>query len=207
MFLVVPSFILPGLMAWIRRNMTLKATIISLALTILLLGCEKAADENESSDRDRDESTIADGQAGTLATRGWKPTTALTRTFYGKIVSKQPGDRAGRVELRDTMGILIHPGDTKPTSVTFQLDGKYKNLDILFFIANLGAGGRFTGAGTVNVQAYADGRSLMRNYVDRHSDAEMLLDVSGARQLTITVDNGDGQSLYDWLFMSVEAAN
>lgn len=61
-------------------------------------------------------------------------------------------------------------------------------------------------AGTVNVTMTGDGRELLRSYIDRSSDVEESLDVSGIKNLVVEMDSANGTALCDWFFMSVASS-
>ena len=124
------------------------------------------------------------------------------KALYSRIVGREIGDAVGRVELRE-QGILIHPGEKKPTSVTFQLGGGLKRITFRFSMPLDAAGKAVPEAGTVNVEFLLDGKSAFKTYVDRHSRLEKTLDVPGAHTLVVRVDNANGKSWWDWFILSV----
>lgn len=130
---------------------------------------------------------------------------ALDSAFFARLVRKELGDGSGAIELR-AGGILIHPGNTTPTSATFRLDGTMKQLRLKLYIASLGpTGSAIPDAGTVNARFIADGREIFKTYVDRTSLYDTSLDVSGVKELVIRVDN-NGQPWFDWFHVSVQSA-
>jgi len=112
-------------------------------------------------------------------------------------------DGPGRVEVRD-LGILIHPGTTRPTRVEFKLDKSAKALTLAAFICPLPAEARtIAQAGTVSLQLQADGRELDTVAIDRYSPWVRRLELQGVEVLTVTVTNGDGKTWWDWFFLGV----
>jgi len=130
---------------------------------------------------------------------------ASDKAFFGRLSRSEPSDVSGRVELRNE-GILIHPGDKKPTTATFRLDKQVSRLTVRLFIAPLDAKGlAVPEAGTVNVEILADGKALLAVFVDRTIRVERILDLTGVAELTVRVDNANGKSWWDWLILSVTA--
>ena len=112
------------------------------------------------------------------------------------------GDNNGVVALHDA-GIFIHPGDTTPTTATFNLDDKHRSIKLRPFIAKLDAGGeKNPDAGIVGVELLLDGKSVDKFLVDRNSNLEKTLEVKGVKSLAIRVDNGNGPG-WDWFTVKV----
>ena len=131
--------------------------------------------------------------------------TAADRAFFARLSRTEPGDVSGRVELRNE-GILIHPGDTKPTTATFRLDKQIHQLAVRLFIAPLDAKGlAVPEAGNVNVELLADGKPLLNVFIDRNIKVVRTFDLTGVSELTVRVDNANGKSWWDWLIFSVTA--
>jgi len=130
----------------------------------------------------------------------------LDAALFARVTKKQLGDVNGKVELRND-GILIHPGATTPTSVTFRLGGEIKELRVRLFILPLGPkGSAVPGAGTVNVRLLADGRGLLNASVDRNVHIQKSIDLTNVQNLEVRVDNGNGSPWFDWLTLSVDPA-
>ncbi|HEX7706975.1 MAG TPA: NPCBM/NEW2 domain-containing protein [Thermoanaerobaculia bacterium] len=133
-------------------------------------------------------------------------TNELTREFFTRISDRQLGDQVGKIELWEAGGILIHPGESTPTSATFNLAGAYRELDLLFSIAPLLEGESVAEAGTVNIEVLADGRPVHSAFVDRKSSSAKTIDVTDVQALTVRVDNGNGKAWWDWLILSIQQA-
>ena len=126
--------------------------------------------------------------------------------LFARATKKQLGDLHGTVELRNN-GILIHPGATTPTSVTFRLGGEIKELRVSLFISPLGTeGSAVPEAGTVNVRLLADGRELLKASVDRNVRIQKSIDLTNVQNLEARVDNGNGKPWFDWFILSVDPA-
>jgi hypothetical protein len=130
------------------------------------------------------------------------PDLGKTKALYESIVGKEIGDQVGRAELR-TDRILIHPGETTPTKVSFKLGGLYKTGSLRSFIETLPPDAPATGSGTVGVQFFLDGKSMEHFKVDRSSARTDTLNLSGVDLLTVVVDNGEGKPWFDWFMLGV----
>jgi hypothetical protein len=141
-----------------------------------------------------------------------RPNLEKTKQLFLSISSKRPGAISGKVEWRDGIGILLHPGTT-PTEVVFDLSKLKGNATLFFWISRLtdrilaqpNAG---TAAFTVELDGKKDGRKveikLPRNEVNRFSVATVPVNFTGATMLKISVDDADGAQFCDWIFMGVE---
>jgi len=141
-----------------------------------------------------------------------RPNLEKTKQLYESISSKNPGAIAGKVEWRDGLGILLHPGTT-PTGVVFDLSKFKGNATLVFWISRLpdqilaqpNAG---TAAFTVELDGKKDGRKveskLPRKKVDRFTVATIPVNFSGASTMKVSVDDADGTQFCDWIFMGVE---
>lgn len=117
--------------------------------------------------------------------------------------SESLGDRVGAVSLSES-GILIHPGETTPTTVNFALDGKIHSVVLKPFIAKLDEEGqKHADAGVVGVEFFVDGKSVDKFQVDRSTNLDKTVDVKGAKALEIRVDNGNGTPIWDWFTVKV----
>jgi hypothetical protein len=127
--------------------------------------------------------------------------------LFARATKKQLGDVDGTVQLRND-GILIHPGATTPTSVTFRLGGEINELRVSLFISPLTPEGTaLPDAGTVGVRLLADGRELLKASVDRNVSIHESIDLTNVQNLEVRVDNGaNGKPWYDWLVLSVDPA-
>ncbi|MFN7570364.1 MAG: NPCBM/NEW2 domain-containing protein [Betaproteobacteria bacterium] len=130
---------------------------------------------------------------------------AGTKALFARLTLKEPGDKVGVVELRPE-GILLHPGDSRPTVVEFDLKGLASPLALRFFMAPLPPDALgIKDAGTVQVEAMVDGKLLWKEAVGRGRGLDRGLDVAGATKLRLIVDNADGKSWFDWLMFGVAA--
>ena len=130
-----------------------------------------------------------------------------TKDLFSLISKKEVGDKSGKVEMRKE-GILIHPGETQPTKVTFNLSGKYQKLEIRPFIAVLPDDAlALKEAGTVGVEFFLDGKSESRLVVDRTTTLTKTLDLTNVETLTIIVDNFDSKAWFDWFMLGIVSRN
>ncbi|MFM8982259.1 MAG: hypothetical protein ACKOLA_05010 [Spartobacteria bacterium] len=141
-----------------------------------------------------------------------RPNLQKTKQLFDSISSKRPGSVSGKVEWRDGLGILLHPGTT-PTGVVFDLSKFKGNANLVFWISRLpdrilaqpNAG---TAAFTVEIDGKKDGRKIEikmpRKKVDRFTVETIPVNFSGASTMKVTVDDGDGAQFCDWIFMGVE---
>lgn len=133
------------------------------------------------------------------------PTVSLdkTRVLFGLATDIEIGDKVGLFELRKE-GMLIHPGETKPTKVSFKLTRGYQILVVRPFISTLPSDATAVKeAGTVGVEFLLDGKSEGRFVVNRDSTYIKTLDLTNVDMLTVVVDNGDGKPWFDWLMIGV----
>jgi hypothetical protein len=168
-------------------------SLLSLAiLCSALLACDQKADSTKS------------GKAAAVPA---EPAADVQKTnaLFQLATDKELGDKVGLFELRQN-GILIHPGETKPSKISFKLAAAYNTLTLRTFISALPDNAPLKDAGTVGVEFLLDGKSTGRVNVDRNSKKVDTLDVAGVQVLTVIVDNGDGKSWFDWLTLAVLAA-
>lgn len=126
-----------------------------------------------------------------------------TRMLFGLATNIEVGDKVGLFELRKE-GMLVHPGETKATKVSFNLDHRYQEIIILPFIAALPADATAVKeAGTVSVEFILDGKSEGKLMINRDSTDIKTLDLTNVELLTVVVDNGDGKPWFDWLMLGV----
>lgn len=129
-----------------------------------------------------------------------------TKYLFGLKTGETLGDKNGAVALRED-GIFIHPGDTLPTIVKFDLNDKYESIKLKPFIAKLNAEGeKHAEAGTVGVDILLDGKSADKFPVDRNSNLQKIFNVKGVKFLEIRVDNG-GSTGWDWFIVKVLSIN
>lgn len=141
----------------------------------------------------------------TAAVQVEMPTVSIekTRMLYGLATKVEAGDKVGLFELRKE-GMLIHPGETKPTKVSFMVARGYQTLVVRPFISTLPADATAVKeAGTVGVEFILDGKSEGRFVVNRDSTYIKTLDLTNIDMLTVVVDNGDGKPWFDWLMIGV----
>ncbi len=126
-----------------------------------------------------------------------------TQALFKLASQTEVCDKVGLFELR-TEGILIHPGETKPTRVTFNVAQGYKTLNFRSSISTLPAEATAVKeAGTVGVEFLLDGKSNGRFEINRDSSGNKTLDLTNVDLLTVVVDNDDGKPWFDWLMLSV----
>ena len=135
----------------------------------------------------------------------WERATFVSDELFARMTSRKPGDGFGRVELRG-QEILIHPGDTLPTLAYFDVAGLPSPLRLHLKIGALDeAGQRVPEAGNVNVEVQLDKSVVFKAFVDRRSPSDRPIDVTGARELMIKVDNANGRAWWDWFLLSATA--
>ena len=126
-----------------------------------------------------------------------------TNALFKLIVNKELGDKVGVVEMRDE-GMLIHPGETTSSKISFKLSHTYKKLIVRPFIAALPADAiKIKEAGTTGIDFWFDGKSQGRFIVNRDTRLTKELDLTNVDTLTIAVDNADGKAWFDWLMLGV----
>jgi hypothetical protein len=129
--------------------------------------------------------------------------TDQTRALFSLATNIDVSNKDSLFELRKD-GILIHPGETRPTKVSFKLSRNYQKLIIRPFIATLPPEATaIKEAGTVGVEFLLDGNSAGRFMVDRDSNINKTLDLTNVDILTMVVDNGDGKPWFDWFMLGV----
>jgi hypothetical protein len=178
-------------------------SLLVLALGLMTQGCGDGA-ENKATDSTANPAA----SASTTKRQVYVPQVPneLTTQLYSHLIRSEPGAGEGLVTLRGT-GILIHPGST-PTTATFQLVDNKQELRLKLYISPLDAEGlKVPEAGTVNAEILVDGKSVYKTYVDRNSKIELPIAVSGAKELTVRVDNANGKAWWDWFMISVSSAS
>jgi hypothetical protein len=115
-----------------------------------------------------------------------------SRFLFATKSSQVLGDVTGNLVL-NADGIHIHPGATTPTSVSFNLNRKFKSITYRPYIAKLNAEGmQNLEAGIVGVEVIVDGKSRDKMKIDRTTSIEKTLELDGAKLLVFQVDNGNG---------------
>ncbi len=126
-----------------------------------------------------------------------------TTVLFNLATKKESEDKVGVVELLKE-GILIHPGEIRPTKVSFKLARNYQQLSIRPFIAPLPADAlNIKEAGTVGVEFFMDGKSQGRLDINRDSTLIKVFDFTNVDMFTVVVDNGDGKPWFDWFMLGV----
>jgi hypothetical protein len=126
-----------------------------------------------------------------------------TVTLFDHLSSKKLGDQFGAVQLRE-LGILVHPGVSSPTEAVFSINGQMNSTTFATWMSGLPPEAlALPDAGVAGVELFLDERSTGRVIVDRHTNSYHTFDLTGVRELKVVVDNGNGKSLYDWLFLGV----
>ena len=181
----------------------------SLCLSVLAAGLMLQACGETAEQKAADSKAIQAVKSAVATEEQAAPASApneLTKELYSHLIRSEPGEGEGKVDLRGS-GILIHPGKT-PTTATFQLTGNHRELRLRLYISPLDKEGlKVPEAGTVDVELLVDGKSVNRAYVDRMTHIELPLNVSGAKELTIRVDNANGKDWWDWFMVSVSSVS
>ncbi len=156
---------------------------------------------------DRYETILPPGAVASksIASQTVMPTVSIdkTRMLFGLATKIEVGDKVGLFELRKE-GMLLHPGETKATKVSFNLGHRYQQIIILPFIAALPADATAVKeAGTVGVEFLLDGKSEGKLMINRDSSDIKTLDLTNVELLTVVVDNGDSKPWFDWLMLGV----
>ncbi len=111
------------------------------------------------------------------------------------------------IELRKE-GILIHPGETTPSKISFKLSHSYQKLSIRPFIALLPPDAlNIKEAGTVEVEFFLDGKAEKKLLINRETSLIKNLELSNVDTLTIVVRNADGKAWFDWFMLGVVDLN
>ncbi len=171
--------------------------ILPIALPVLVLfGCGDKFDIIQPPGAVAEKSDPVQSLASAISTD-------QTRALFSLATNIDVSSKASLFELRKE-GILIHPGETRPTKVSFKLSRIYQKLIIRPFIATLPADATaIKEAGTVGVEFLLDGKSAGRFMVDRDSTNIKTLDLTDVDVLTVVVDNGDGKPWFDWFMLGV----
>lgn len=126
-----------------------------------------------------------------------------TVAFFNRLTSKLAGDEVGAVQLRD-IGILLHPGLNSPTEAVFSTLGFQLPVTFATWMCGLPPEALANpDAGVAGIEFILDGRPTGRVVVDRSTNSYHTFDLSAVQQVKIVADNGNGQSIYDWLFIGV----
>ena len=64
---------------------------------------------------------------------------------------------------------------------------------------------RYRTPATSMSNSFADGKPLLKVFLDRNIKVERTLDLTGVWELTVRVDNANGKSWWDWLIFSASA--
>lgn len=115
------------------------------------------------------------------------------------------GTLPGLFELR-TNGLIIHPGQTNPSKVSFGFSKKYKKIILRVFISNLPPDAlAIKEAGTVGVEFIFDGKSYGRILINRDSNLIKTIILTDTDVMSVIVDNDEGKPWFDWLMISAES--
>lgn len=174
----------------------LKATLLLLATLIFIAGCDDRFDTIQPP------GALIKTQTPTqLIVKDFN--TDKTGDFFKLATNKELGDGVGLFELRKE-GILIHPGDTTPSKISFKLSRSLKKLSLRPFIAALPSdASNIKEAGTVEVAFMLDGKLEEKLLIDRDTALIKQVDLTNVDILTIIVGNADGKAWFDWLMLGV----
>jgi len=161
------------------KKLALTAVLIAIGTPLLITGCGESLPE------------IKPGEE--------------TAFLFSRKANEDLGDKWGKIELRKD-GVLVHPGENKPTTAEFHLKKQAKTITIKPFIAELDEAGRNTPeAGVVDVEFIADGKVLEKIRVDRTTNSQRNFNLSGVETFGVRVDKGNGTPGWDWFMISVLA--
>jgi hypothetical protein len=135
-----------------------------------------------------------------------KPTVDLeaTRALYDRATDQLSGIGSGKVEWRENFGILLHPGES-PTEVAFDVSDREGQQTFVFWISGLPENALSNpGAGTAGFELLLDGQSQGRFNVDRYTNQNLEVNLTGVSEVRIIVDDADGDQLCDWFFMGLQ---
>jgi hypothetical protein len=94
---------------------------------------------------------------------------------------------------------FVHPGPEKPTLIEFDVSG-LSSLTLSPVIGKLSSDClKDPAAGVVSMSYEVDGRRAVRLLVDRGYGDVHRVDLTGAKRMTFTVDQGNGVTTCDWL--------
>jgi hypothetical protein len=116
--------------------------------------------------------------------------------------SQELGDIYGVVSVNDN-GFYIHPGNTKPTSLIFKLNGKIKSLHLKTMIGLPEACKADSKAGVVGFELLTNGKSSGKVIVDRSSTFEKEVNLKGIKTMEFRVDNGNGTPSCDHFVIDI----
>ena len=126
---------------------------------------------------------------------------AQTQALFDSLIQKTLGN-SFPIENRPA-GIFLHPGG-KPTEAVFDIEGKFKNVRLAGFIAELPPSGlEDPTAGTTGVEIFVDGQSHGRRPVDRSTNQIFSLDLINAKQLKVVVDCANEPANWDHFYLGV----
>lgn len=125
-----------------------------------------------------------------------------TTALFKLITKKALGNTVGLVEMRSE-GLLLRPGESRPTEVSFKLSRSYRKLSVRSFIALPPDEATIKKLGLVRVEFLLDGKSRGKFLVYRGSMLSKDFDLTNIDTLTIVVDNGDGNPWFDWFMLRV----
>jgi hypothetical protein len=124
--------------------------------------------------------------------------------LLAQSISAEELGQDGVVELRPD-GLLIHPGETLPTRVDFDVAGKFQRVTLRAWIGQLPKSALSdTRFGTAQVLVLLDGQNYGKAPVNRHANQSIELDLSRVSQMSIIVDNYDKLHFWDWCMVGLE---
>jgi hypothetical protein len=205
-----------------------------LAISLLLVGCDERvviddkADHRESTDAKslkprllseikpaefkpehlrvkRYPAWLESRSKGGKFTQSVKPAVdAGKMALLAQTISAEELGRDGTVELRPN-GLLIHPGETLPTRVDFDVEGKFKRVTLRAWIGELPKSALSdTRFGTAQVLVLLDDQNYGKVPINRHNNQSIELDLSRVSQMSIIVDNYDKLHSWDWCMIGME---
>lgn len=98
-------------------------------------------------------------------------------------------------------GVALGAG-MQPTTVQFDVQGKFKTLNVLAKAAFVPKDAP-SNAGISGVELFVDGKTQGHKVVDRQTKQVWSLNLENAKELKIVVDNANGTDFWDWVEVSV----
>ena len=138
-----------------------------------------------------------------------KPIIDFTKTqqLYSRVCSKQCDANPGCIELREDIGILIHPGHVT-TSVEFDLRNLGGAFSLAAWIHNLPATALSDSlAGRAHFNIFIDGFLNASHHLDRHTNAIIEINTKNANFLRIDSMKCSTSNRCSWLFFGVKCTN
>jgi hypothetical protein len=180
---------------------TLNINLSRLLLTMCFIGLMSCSDKNDTI-QPPGANPIAETESSGLQQSLPAVDMAMSKKLFTLATDKSIGDEVGVFEMRND-AILVHPGKTTSTRVTFKLSRAFQNITLRTYIAELPPEASIKEAGTVGVEFLLDGRSTGKLKVDRYSKQLNTLDLINTDTLIVVVDNDEGKPWFDWLMLGV----